>query len=87
MTQVVADDAPKSKTIMNFGGSVRLNPCGLAVLALVALALVYLNWPSSYAGVSGNNDDYVSMKDLLSVSIEVARRGGREVKRIREEVS
>ena len=77
---------------MNLGGSVRLNPCGVAVITLLAAALIYLNWPwsSSWSGPSphhaSSSDEEVSMKSLLSVAIEAAKRGGREVKRIREEV-
>ena len=87
---------------MNLGGSVRLNPCGVAVLALVCVLLIYLNLPSSSSshkatsganafhsthGSSAGGEREVSLKELLAVSIEVAKRGGRVVKKIRKEAS
>ena len=70
--------------IMNAGGSVRLNPIGVAVLVLLGLLFLYLNMGSSSPDING---DKVSMKRLLSVAIEVAKRGGAEVKTIREQAN
>ncbi len=75
---------------MNFGGAVRVNPLGIALLVAVGLLVVYFNLggsstsnPSSASG--GVYGDRVSLKELLSVSIQAAKRGGQEVKRIREQ--
>ena len=74
---------------MTCGGNIRLNPLGILFLTVVVVVLIYFNTGGgppevdNYAKVSGT----VSMKSLLAVSIEMAKRGGREVKRIRELVS
>lgn len=69
---------------MNIGGSIRVNPLGLALLAFFALALLWWNFGGGGGGDSG--EATVSMKQLLAVCIEAAKRGGKEVKKIREEV-
>ena len=82
----------KTKKMNLGGGSVRINPAGVLLVAVVFILFVYFN-------LGGNNvssddlesyqkmSDSVSLKSLLAVSIEMARRGGAEVKRIREQVS
>jgi len=79
-------------TKMNLGGSVRLNPAGIIFVTLIVILLVYFNMGSggstqaaveSYQKMSNT----VSLKSLLAVSIEMARRGGAEVKKIREQAN
>lgn len=74
------------------GGNVRVNPLGVGILVFFCIVLIYFNLggggSSSEAG-SGptvKNGGKVSMKQLLAVSIQMAKRGGDEVKRIREQV-
>ena len=68
--------------VMNLGGSVRLNPTGVAVLCLVVILLVYFNTGGGHVPAS---TDPVNLKQLLSVAIAVAEAGGREVVAVREE--
>ena len=77
---------------MNCGGgsSVRINPIGIIFMLVIFVIIVYFNLGSNDSRASLLNDrvttEAVSLKALLSVSIEMARRGGVEVKRIREQV-
>ena len=77
---------------MNCGGgsSVRINPIGIIFMLVIFVIIVYFNFGSNDSRASLLNDrvttEDVSLKALLSVSIEMARRGGVEVKRIREQV-
>ena len=77
---------------MNCGGgiSVRVNPIGIIFMLVIFVIIVYFNLGSNDSRASLLNDrvtkEAVSLKALLSVSIEMARRGGVEVKRIREQV-
>ena len=72
---------------MNLGGSgVRVNPLGVALLVFVGLLFLFYTFGGSVGGGSVNKyERYVSMKKLLAVSIEMAKRGGAEVKRIRQQ--
>ena len=70
---------------MNIGGSIRLNPCGLLTLGLFALFLMYYSF--GWATNKNSHAESISIKSLLAASIDVAKRGGLEVKRIREQVS
>ena len=75
---------------MNLGGSgVRVNPLGVVILVLVGILCLYYTFGGGGGG-SGSGvvkyDRSVSMKKLLAVSIEMAKRGGAEVKRIRQKV-
>ena len=74
---------------MNIGGSVRINPLGLACLCGFVLLILYFNLGGGgeNSAVRTGSGRKISMKELLSVSIEVAKRGGLEVKKIREAVS
>ena len=80
---------------MPVGGSVRVSPLGLLLLVSCGLVLAYLNMPTiKRAFGAGGGDslareepELVSMKRLLAVAIEVAKRGGREVRAVRESVS
>jgi len=78
---------------MNCGGgsSVRINPIGIIFMLVVFVIIVYFNLGSNDSRASLLNDrvttEAVSLKALLAVSIEMARRGGVEVKRIREQVN
>ena len=73
---------------MNLGGSgVRVNPIGVALLVFVGIVFLYYTFAggSVAGGGSSKYERYVSMKKLLAVSIEMAKRGGAEVKRIRQQ--
>ena len=70
---------------MNFGGSVRLNPCGLLVLGLITLFLIYYTFGRSNE-TSPNNIGSISIKALLAASIDIAKKGGQQVKMIRDQV-
>lgn len=63
------------------GGSIRLNPFGLLVLALATLFFLYYAF-----GRPNPAPEKVSMKALLAASIDVAKKGGIEVKNIREQI-
>ena len=65
---------------MKMGGSIRLNPCGLLVLAIVSLLILY------YTFGRVDHRETVSIKALLSAAIDVAKKGGHQVKSIREQV-
>ncbi len=74
---------------MTIGGSIRINTLGLTVASLSVLgALWYCFGVSSkvsyYHGPKPEDAGLVSVRQLLAVSLEAARRGGREVKRVRE---
>ena len=66
---------------MNIGGSIRLNPCGLLVLGLMSLFILYYTF-----GSPAKAEESVSMKVLLSAAIDIAKKGGHQVRRIREQV-
>ena len=66
---------------MIIGGSIRLNPCGLLVLGLMSLFILYYTFGSSV-----KVEEKISMKTLLSAAIDVAKKGGDQVRRIREQV-
>ena len=83
----------KTKKMNLGGGSVRINPAGVLLVAVVFILFVYFNLGGNNGAVSPDDlesyqkmSDSVSLKSLLAVSIEMARRGGAEVKRIREQV-
>jgi len=65
---------------MIMSGSIRLNPCGLLVLGLLSLFLIY------YTFGGADHREKVSIKALLAASIDVAKKGGHQVKSIREQV-
>ena len=65
---------------MKLGGSIRLNPCGLLFLALATLFVLYYSFGTS------DHRERVSIKALLSASIDAAKMGGYQVKTIREKV-
>ena len=62
------------------GGSIRLNPCGLLCLGLASLLILY------YTFGRADDREKISIKVLLSASIDVAKKGGYIVKSIREKV-
>lgn len=85
------DENKKEKIILKnkltmFGGRIRINPAGIICLILVVLFIFYFmrggNDNKNLKLKDGNKN--ISLKSLLSVSIEIAKRGGAEVKRIRE---
>ena len=66
---------------MNIGGSIRLNPYGLLVLGLMSLFILYYTF-----GSSTKLEEKISMKVLLSAAIDIAKKGGDQVRFIREQV-
>ena len=77
--------------LMNFGGSIRINPTGVAILCGIIILLVYFNSGGGAAGgISGRpggstSSQTVNLKELLSVAIYVAEAGGQEVVAVRNE--
>jgi len=72
--------------VMNLGGSVRLNPVGLAVLCGVVLLIIFFSSGSSKAaGPEVSQSSKISLKKLLSVAIAAAEKGGDEVVAVRQE--
>lgn len=65
---------------MNIGGSIRLNPYGLLVLGLMSLFILYYTF-----GSSTKLEEKISMKVLLSAAIDIAKKGGDQVRFIREQ--
>ena len=72
---------------MNLGGSVRINPTGVAVICGIIILLLYFNSGSSSSSVDPRlrSQATVNLAELLSVAIAVAEAGGREVKAVREQ--
>lgn len=79
---------------MNLGGTVRINKCGLIVIALLGLLIIFY----AYGGSSSESlsasavvasspsiitSDKVSLKQLLCAAIDIAQRGGVEVVTVR----
>lgn len=70
--------------IMNFGGSVRVNPTGVAIMCGIVILIIFFNSggggtpPSKVTGT-------VNLKQLLSVAIAAAEEGGKEVVAVRAE--
>lgn len=71
--------------MMKFGGSIRLNPCGLFMLACLTLFILYYAFGGSNGGAARSSEK-VSMKALLAASIDVAKKGGYQVKQTRDQV-
>ena len=69
---------------MNCSGTVRINPVGAIFIGLVVILIVYFNFGQSGESILAYKA--VSLKSLLAASIEIAKRGGAEVKAIREQV-
>ena len=75
---------------MNLGGAVTINPRGICLLIII-IVLVYFFYSGSGTGPSGGvrkgssaTTSTISLKQLLSVSLDVASRGGEEVVKIRK---
>lgn len=68
---------------MNFGGSVRINPTGVAILCGIVILIIFFN--SGGSGPSHNTSKTVNLKQLLSVAIAAAEAGGKEVVAVRKE--
>ena len=62
------------------GGNIKLNPIGLAVILIGTVCVLY------YVGAPNwfRAEPKINMKELLSVCIEVAKRGGDQVKAVHE---
>lgn len=69
---------------MNCSGTVRLNPVGTVFVILVVFLIVYFNFGNNNGPILAYHS--VSLKSLLVASIDIAKRGGQEVKKIREQV-
>merc|ERR1711971_529139 len=66
---------------MNLGGSIRVNPLGIAIVLCILVLLVFFNsGGSSRSSPTGK----VNLKELLSVAIAAAEKGGERVVAIRE---
>ena len=70
---------------MNCSGTVRLNPLGAIFITVVLILIVYFNFGDKNESVFTYKT--VSLKALLVASIEIAKRGGAQVKAIRELVT
>jgi len=70
--------------IMNFGGSVRINPTGVAVMCGIVILIIFFN-SGGGGSRSSKVTDTVNLKQLLSVAIAVAEAGGKEVVAVRAE--
>ena len=79
-----------NKSNMHCGGgsTIRFNPIGMIFICVLVVVLIYFNY-------GGNNsidtrdsitNEVISLKALLAVSIEMAKRGGVVVKTTREQV-
>ena len=67
---------------MNFGSSIRVNKTGVGILgAVFIIILIYRHHSSSVTDEVKTVDDEknISLKELLSASIDAAKRGGNEV--------
>jgi len=62
------------------GGSVRVNPVGLAVIGFIVLILIFFN----SGGSSTSTVKTVNLKQLLSAAIFAAEKGGEEVVAVRK---
>jgi hypothetical protein len=71
---------------MNLGGSVRVNPLGLLLLGVVAIFILYYSMSGGGSSDAQKGHGTISIKALLAASIEVSKRGGYEIKRIRDQV-
>jgi len=58
--------------------SIRINPCGLLCLGIASLLILYYTFGRT------DNREKISIKTLLSASIDIAKKGGHIVKTIRE---
>jgi len=66
---------------MNFGGSIRINPVGVAVVTFILIILIFFNsGGSNVAELKAT----VNLKQLLSVAISAAERGGEQVVAVRK---
>ena len=61
--------------------NIKINPLGGAVLVCSVLALFFYMF--GFPSLFGSSDDRVSMKQLLTASVILARRGGDQVRQIR----
>ncbi len=59
--------------------NIKLNPVGVTV---IALGVILMLWAMGFPGWF-RSEPTVNMKELLSVSIDIARRGGERVREIR----
>jgi len=77
--------------MVNCGGTVRVNPLGIAVIcAIVVLLILFKSGGSGSpgdnftSGKASGSGDLVSLKHLLAVAIGAAKNGGAEVARVRK---
>uniref|UniRef100_U5ESQ0 Putative inositol monophosphatase 3 n=1 Tax=Corethrella appendiculata TaxID=1370023 RepID=U5ESQ0_9DIPT len=74
---------------MNFGGSIRINKCGVLILTILLLLLFYyMSWnknnKNSHFGFSKNPNE-INLRKLLIGSIQAAITGGVQVKAVSNE--
>ena len=60
--------------------NIRFNPIGIAIIVIITLIIIYASGLSSLF----QSEESVNLKELLSVGIDVARKGGERVRVIRE---
>ena len=79
---------------MTSDGSIRITPCGIIVIILSLLVAVYLSLGSAgHSWLTGESehlsDHYqmISLKKLLTASVEMAKLGGHEVRHVRNQVN
>ena len=79
----------KKKMHCGGGSSVRINPIGLIFICLLVVVLIYFNFGGRHSIEPRDSitNEVISLKALLAVSIEMAKRGGDEVRKIREQVN
>jgi len=70
--------------IMNFGGSVRVNPTGVAIMCGIVILIIFFN-SGGGGSASSKVAETVNLKQLLSVAIAAAEAGGKEVVAVRAE--
>lgn len=71
---------------MNFSGTVRLNTFGVCVI-IATLILFYIYIFSSNSLNRSEKKNVVNLRKLLITAIEVAEKGGKQVKLVREEMT
>ena len=68
---------------MNLGRSIRINKCGVVILGLLFMCILYYLWSSNSANAASyafsKNPNEINLRKLLIGSIQAAQHGGFEV--------
>ena len=79
---------PGKSDIRMGAARIRMSPIGIVVIGLVVVAIIYYLSTDGGLGEFSHKyfegEDTISMKQLLSIAIQVAERGGDVVRRIRK---